>query len=117
MLTLQVVSIAILVAFLAIICQIVVRLSPGESPQLPAFEVIAPGVWRLNYLWKPVPLAEAPVATFLLSVVDDKGDTNLILVDGGVPGKLAVDNLVSQLRTAEDKSPLRLLIGKLAVGT
>ena len=57
------------------------------------------------------------MATFLLSAVDDRGATNLILIDGGVPGKLAVDNLVSQLRTADDKSPLRLLIGKLAEGT
>jgi len=84
-------------------------LAPQPAGEFPAFEAVAPGVRRLNFWWRPLPVVAAPVATFLVNVTDAAGAAGLVLVDAGVPDAPAVRGLLQRL--SAEAAPLRLLVG------
>ena len=91
--------------------------SSGDSSggAVPGFDVIGPGarvLQRRSIQWKPVPLLQVPVATFLLEVSREAGGCAAsVLVDAGVPDGAATAQLIEELRAATSVAPLRMLIG------
>jgi hypothetical protein len=84
-------------AVLALAARLLLPSQPAGD--FPAFEAVAPGVRRLNFWWRPLPVVAAPVATFLVNVTDAAGAAGLVLVDAGVPDAPAVRGLLQRTGT------------------